>query len=137
MREEGQRRLTPGYQEDISETKTELWIPTSPNDTNRFTIKTPTKGRKLRIIRCQAFDSSLSAAVVLELYYGTAANADAANEKAVDRLTVPVGSGSDETRTWTRGSGPVGNRDQVLSGRKRSIVGADSIEILLEYTEER
>lgn len=136
MREEGLRRLTPGYLEDISDTKTEIWTPTSPSDTTRFTIKTPTKGKKTRIVRVEVFDVSISAPVVLELYFGTATNADGANDKAIDLLKVPM-AGSDATRTWARGAGPVGDKDQVLSGRKRSMVGADSLEILLEYTEER
>ena len=136
MREEGRRRLTPGYLEDISDTRIELRTPSIGNDTSRFTIKTPSRGRRLRVIRAEAFDRSLSASVELELYFGAAANAGLAGSGAIDLLKVPVG-GSDSTRTWARGAGPVGERNEALSGRKRSIAGAGSLEILLEYTEER
>ena len=130
MREEGRRRLTPGYLEDTSDTRIELRKPTSSNSTRRFTIKTPSRGRRLRIIRVEAFDISISSGVEVELYFGTV------SDGAIDLLSVPTG-GSDATRTWARGAGPAGGKNQALSGRKRSMVGANNLEFLLEYTEER
>ena len=49
-RQDGQRRLTPGYLDDLSDTKT-TYIVLASSNTSRVTLLTPATGRAIRIIR--------------------------------------------------------------------------------------
>jgi len=136
MRDEGLRRLTPGYLENITDTKTKVVVINGPNDTNRFTILTPTARKKLRLIRYTIWGTATAVAGVLELYFGTAADAEAATT-VIDLLTTPGSAGaSSATRTWARGHGPGGVKDGVLSGRFRTAPGGVNFIHVIEYTEE-
>lgn len=133
MRDQGQRRLTPGYLTDLSDTKITLVDITT--STARQTLLTPTTRTKIRIVRITVYQLTTDGAEKLYLYFGTGAAANTNPAKIISLLEIPDLS-SDATRTWTRGEGPVGLRDEVVSA---IWVGTPSTthKAIAEYTEER
>lgn len=133
-RQDGQRRYTPGYLEDLSDTKT--WFFSDPGRVGtRQTVLTPSKGRRLRLIRLTAHQIRQDGAHFCELYFGTGANIAVNPEKAVGYVRVPdLGEGA--TRTWSRGSGPAGAKNEVLSIRWTTTPTSQH-KLIIEYTEER
>ena len=70
-----------------------------------------------------------------ELYFGTAATISTGGATAIDIIRVPdLSEGA--TRSWARGAGPAGAKDEVLSIRSRTTTGSGHFTIA-EYTEER
>jgi hypothetical protein len=69
------------------------------------------------------------------VYFGSAVNMMADQPKVIDLLLVPD-LGAAATRTWGRGAGPVGQREEVLSVRPISATANLTI-ALIEYTLER
>lgn len=109
-----------------------------PHDSNTSTtrdkILTPTKGKRIRIIRVRAIQEGSDGRQLYELYFGTGADITTTPSKAIDTLDIPD-LGDAETRTFLRGEGPRGLRDEVLSGRwKSAIVNVNKI--MVEYEEE-
>ena len=132
-RQDGQRRLTPGYLADLSDTKT-AQATLAPASSDRETVLTPTKGRRARLI--QLTFKQLNGADGLhwaEVYWGT--GAAIANGTAIDIVRIPD-QGEGGTRTWSRGAGPVGDKDEILSVRLTA-AATTVIAAIIEYTEER
>ena len=131
-RQDGQSRLTPGYLNDLSDTKTAQ--ATIPATTNRDTLVTPAKGRRLRLIQLTLKQvAGPDGLLWAEVYWGT--GAAIADGTAIDIIRVPD-QGEGSTRTWTRGAGPVGDKDEVLSVRFTT-APTTVIAAIIEYTEER
>lgn len=133
MREGGQRRLTPNYP-DPSEVK-HLFFSDPSGSTDRQTIITPSTGRKVRLLRVKVYQIATDGKHFCEVYFGTGASISTDATKAIDYLAVPdLSEGS--TRTWGRGAGPVGLKNEVLSIRWTGSP-ATSHKFIVEYTEER
>ena len=133
-RQEGQRRLTPGYLDDLSDTKTH-YEPAPANNTDRSTLITPTTGKKVRLIRVKVSQTSSDGLHHAELYFGTGANLATNAAKAIELIRVPdLSEGT--TRSWGRGAGPVGLKNEVVSFRW-TVAPTTTHTIILEYTEER
>ena len=107
----------------------------SSTDTNRQTVLSPTNGYHLRIVRVKVKQDTADGRHLWELYFGTAGNIITDQKKGIDILAVPD-KGSASTRTYLNREGPLGNRDEVLSGRWRGTAPASAHTILIEYTEE-
>jgi hypothetical protein len=133
-RQDGQRRLTPGYLDDLTDTKL-LYIADGVGSTSRTTLITPSTGRRLRIVRGAISQVASDAVHYAEVYFGTGANIETNPTKAIDFVKVPDQS-EGATRTWSRGTGPVGAKNEVLSLRWTT-APASSHKIMVEYTEER
>jgi len=107
----------------------------SSTDTDRQTILTPTPGFRTRLIRVQNVQGTSDGRHLWELYFGTAGNIITDQTKGIDILAVPD-SGRDSSRTFLRGEGPRGLRDEVLSGRWRGTAPVVAHEIIIDYTQE-
>lgn len=107
----------------------------SSTDANRQTVLNPTKGFHLRIVRVKVKQDAADGRHLWELYFGTAGNIITDQKKGIDILAVPD-KGSASTRTFLQGQGPLGARDEVLSGRWRGTAPANAHTIIIEYTEE-
>ena len=133
MREQGQRRLTPNYP-DPSEVK-HLWVSEGFQDTLPHTLALPSTGRRLRIIRVRAYQIASDGPHFCEVYFGRSHNIGTRPAKAVDYLRISdLGTG--ETRTWGRGAGPLGEKNEPLSYRFTA-APSTSHKFIIEYTEER
>ena len=97
----------------------------SSTDIGRQTILSPSPGRRIRFIRTR----------VLQDASGDAGNIITAPHRSIDVLAIPD-LGSDASRTFQRGEGPCGKRNEVLSGRWRGTAPTSSHKIIIEYTEE-
>ena len=106
----------------------------SNTNTNRNTVLTPTKGKRIRIIRVRGIQEQADGRHLYELYFGTGANITINPEKAVDTLDI-LDLNDDETRTYERGEGPRGLRNEVLSGRCKTATTTVH-KIMVEYDEE-
>ena len=133
-RQDGQRRLTPGYLVDLSDTKTTFDVGTS-GSTSRITLLTPSTGMRLRIVRISVSQITTDGLHFLELFFGTATSLAGNNNKAIDIIRVPD-LGQAGTRTWARGTGPLGEKNEVLSIRWITSP-ATQHKTIIEYTEER
>lgn len=133
-RQDGQRRLTPGYLDDLSDTKT-TYIVLSASNTSRVTLLTPTTGRAIRIIRVDISQVSVDGLHYFEVYFGTGSDITTNPTKAIDLVRVPDTS-QGSTRSWSRGAGPAGAKNEVLSIRAQ-VSAASSHKVMVEYTEER
>ena len=133
-RQDGQRRLTPGYLDDLSDTKT-TYIVLAASSTSRVTLVTPATGRVMRIIRVEISQVSVDGLHYFEVYFGTGTDVTTNASKAIDLVRVPD-QGQGATRSWARGAGPVGGKNEVLSIRAQ-VSAASSHKVLVEYTEER
>ncbi len=101
----------------------------------RDTLVTPSKGKRLRILRVRVIQETADERRLYEVYFGTGENIAAAPSKAVDTLDVPE-LGEESTRFFPRDEGPRGLRDEPLSGRWSGDAPASVHKILVEYTEE-
>ena len=133
-RQDGQRRLTPGYLDDLSDTKT-TYIVLAASNTSRVTLLTPTTGRAIRIIRVDLSQVAVDGLHYFEVYFGTGTDITTNPTKAIDLVRVPD-QGQGATRSWARGAGPAGIKNEVLSIRAQVSAGS-SHKVLVEYTEER
>ena len=104
-------------------------------DIGRQTILSPSPGKRLRFIRAKVLQDSSDGRHLWELFFGEAGNMITAPNRAIDVLAVPD-SGSAATRTFLRDQGPMGKRDEVLSGRWRGTAPTSVHKIVIEYTEE-
>ena len=96
----------------------------SSTDIDRQTILAPSPGRRIRFIRTRVLQEASDGRHLWELFFGSAGNMITAPNRAIDVLVVPdVGKAA--TRTYLRGQGPKGKRDEVLSGRWLTVVAAD------------
>ena len=101
----------------------------------RDTLVTPSKGKRLRILRVRVIQETADERRLYEVYFGTGENIASAPSKAVDTLDVPQ-LGEESTRLFPRDEGPRGLRDEPLSGRWSGDAPASVHKILVEYTEE-
>ena len=106
----------------------------SNTSTVRNTILTPTSGKRIRIIRIRGIQEVADGRHLLELFFGTGADITADPAKAVDTLDI-LDLSDDETRTYQRGEGPRGLRNEVLSGRWKTATTSVH-KIMVEYDEE-
>ncbi len=134
-RQDGQRRLTPGYLDDLSDTKFEFVSLSSGAGTTRTTVLTPAIGKRLRIVRVNVYQIAADGLHFLEVYYGTGTAISTNPEKAIDYLRIPDLS-QGVTRTWGRGAGPIAAKNEVLSVRW-TVTTTTSHKLIIEYTEER
>ena len=133
-RQDGQRRYTPGYLVDLSDTKS-LFFSDSQRSTDRQTLVSPRAGRRLRLIRVSIHQTSPDDVHFCEVYFGAGANIAAFPTKAIGYVRVPD-SGEGSTRTWGRGAGPVGEKNEALSIRWTE-QPTTLHKFIVEYTEER
>ena len=101
----------------------------------RETLVTPSKGKRLRILRVRAVQETADGRRLYEVYFGKGADIAAEPSKAVDTLDIPE-LGEAATRDFLRDEGPRGQRDEPLSGRWSGEAPASAHKILVEYTEE-
>ena len=133
-RNEGQRRLTPGYLDDLSDTKFRFFNDPSAT-TARQTLLTPSTGRRIRLIRIAIHQIAADGLHFAETYFGTGVTIATNPEKAIDYVRVPdLSEGT--SRSWGRGAGPVGKKNEVLSMRW-TVAPSTSHKVIVEYTEER
>jgi hypothetical protein len=132
-RQDGLRRFTPGYLDDLSDTKFRYVVADTTADAQ--TILVPSPGKKLRLILLKIFQLTSDGARWVEVYFGNGSNIGSAPAKAIDIVHVPDAS-QGATRTWSRGTGPVGASSDVLTLRWTTAPTTSHI-IIAEYTEER
>ena len=101
----------------------------------RETLVTPSKGKRLRILRVRVIQETADGRRLYEVYFGDGATMAAEPDKAVDTLDVPE-LGEDSTRVFPRDEGPRGLRDEPLSGRWSGEPPSTVHKIMVEYTEE-
>ena len=101
----------------------------------RETLVTPSKGKRLRILRVRVIQETADGRRLYEVYFGSGATMAAEPDKAVDALDVPE-LGEDSTRVFPRDEGPRGLRDEPLSGRWSGEAPSTIHKIMVEYTEE-
>ena len=101
----------------------------------RETLVTPSKGKRLRILRVRVIQETADGRRLYEVYFGTGASMAAEPDKAVDTLDVRE-LGEDSTRVFPRDEGPRGLRDEPLSGRWSGEAPSTVHKIMVEYTEE-
>ncbi len=106
----------------------------SNTSTVRNTILTPTSGKRIRIIRIRGIQESADGRHLFELYFGAGTDITTDPAKAVDTLDI-LDLDDDETRTYDRGEGPRGLRNEVLSGRWKTATTTVH-KIMIEYDEE-
>ena len=107
----------------------------SNTTTDRETILTPRKGKRIRFIRTRVIQDAADGRHLWELFFGLAGNMITAPNRAIELLAVPD-QGTAATRTFPKNEGPRGHRDEVLSGRWRGTAPINSHTIIIEYTEE-
>ena len=107
----------------------------SNTSNTRETLATPSKGRRIRLLRARVIQEQADGRHLWELYFGTGGNITVNPEKAVDILDVP-NEGEVATRTFHKSQGPRGLRDEVLSGRWLGTAPTTVHKIVVEYIEE-
>ena len=133
-RQDGQRRYTPGYLVDLSDTQT-AYFSDPGRSAQRRTLLRPSRGRRLRLINVSVHQTSPDNLHFCEVYFGVGASIASAPEKAVGYARVPnLGEGG--TRAWGRGAGPAGGKNEPLSIRWTK-PPTTSHKFIVEYTEER
>lgn len=133
-RQDGLRRYTPGYLVDLSDTQTLFYSDTTRNTTRR-TLLRPRPGKRLRLINLTVYQPTSDNSHFCEVYFGEGSTIASAARKAIGYVRVPdYGVGS--TRTWGRGAGPAGERNEPLSFRWVTRP-TTSHKFIVEYTEER
>ena len=133
-RQEGQRRLTPGYLDDLSDTQ-HRFVSLGSGSTARVTAVTPGTGKRLRVVRVNVYQIAADGLHFMEVFYGTGVNIGTDVTKAIDYVRIPDLS-QGQTRTWGRGAGPIGAKNEVLSVRF-PVAPTTSHKLIVEYTEER
>ncbi len=106
-----------------------------PTDTDQATVVTPTPGFRIRLVRTRMLQTGGEGRFLVEVYFGTAPNIITDPTKGIDILAVP-NIGSDATRTFDRGEGPRGLRDEPISVRHRGVNPTTPLRIFIDYTEE-
>ena len=101
----------------------------------RETLITPSKGRRIRLLRVRVVQEQADGRHHWELYFGTGTDITVNPDKAVDILDV-ANEGEAKTRTFLRSEGPRGLRDEVLSGRWLGTAPTTVHKVIIEYTEE-
>ena len=101
----------------------------------RETLVTPSKGRRIRLLKVRVIQEQADGRHLWELYFGTSTDITVNPAKAVDILDVP-NLGEVSTRTYLRDEGPRSLRDEVLSGRWQGTAPTTVHKIMVEYTEE-
>lgn len=107
----------------------------SNTSTTRNTVLAATKGKRIRIIRIRGIQESADGRHLYELYFGTGTDITTDPAKAIDTLDI-LDLNDDETRTYERGEGPRGLRNEVLSGRWKATAPTTVHKIMVEYDEE-
>ncbi len=133
-RQDGLRRYTPGYLMDLSDTRT-MFFSDSDRSTVRQTLLRPGPGKRLRLINLTVYQPTSDNPHFCEVYFGTGATIASSPRKAIGYVRVPDHS-SGSTRTWGRGAGPAGERNEPLSVRWVTRP-TTSHKFIVEYTEER
>jgi hypothetical protein len=133
-RQDGQRRLTPGYLDDLTDTKMH-YVCGASGSTTRGTLITPSTGRRIRVVRVAVTQINSDGLHFAEVYFGTGVNIESNTGKVIGIMKVTdLGEGA--TRTWSRGTGPVGIKNEVVSLRWTTSPSS-SHKLIVEYTEER
>ena len=101
----------------------------------RETLVTPSKGKRLRILRVRVIQEAADGRRLYEVYFGTGETIAAGPSRAVDTLDIPE-LGEESTRVFPRDEGPRGQRDEPLSGRWSGDAPSTVHKIMVEYTEE-
>ena len=101
----------------------------------RETLVTPSKGRRIRLLKTRLIQEQSDGRRLWELYFGTGSDITVNPDKAVDILDVP-NLGETSTRTFLKDEGPRGLRDEVLSGRWLGAAPRTAHKIIVEYVEE-
>jgi hypothetical protein len=107
----------------------------SNTSNTRESLVTPSKGRRIRLLKVRVIQEQADGRHLWELYFGTGADITTDPDKAVDILDVP-NQGETSTRTFVRDEGPRSLRDEVLSGRWLGTPPTTVHKIIVEYTEE-
>jgi len=106
----------------------------SNTSNSRNTLITPSKGRRVRVLRVRVIQEQTDGRHLWELYLGTGTDITTDPDKAIDILDIP-NDGEAATRTFLRDQGPRGERDEVLSGRWLGTPPTTAHKIIIEYTE--
>jgi len=112
-----------------------VWAHDSNTSNTRDTLITPSKGRRIRVLRVRVIQEQAAGRRLWELYLGTSTDITTDPEKAIDILDIPD-SGEAATRTFLRDQGPRGEWDEVLSGRWLGTPPTSGHKVIVEYTEE-
>ena len=88
----------------------------SNTSNNRETLVTPSKGRRISLLRVRVIQEQADGRHLWELYFGTGVDITTNPDNAIDILDIPDLSEA-STRTFLREEGTRGLRDEVLSGR--------------------
>ena len=107
----------------------------SNTSSTRETLVAPAKGKRIRLLRTRVIQEQADGRHLWEHYFGSGADITVNPEKAVDILDVP-NQGEAVTRTFLKDEGPLGLRDEVLSGRWLGTPPTTVHKIIVEYTEE-
>ena len=106
----------------------------SNTSNSRNTLITPSKGRRVRVLRVRVIQEQTDGRHLWELYLGTGTDITTDPDNAIDILDIP-NDGEAATRTFLRDQGPRGERDEVLSGRWLGTPPTTAHKIIIEYTE--
>ncbi len=121
-----------------SEVKSER-VQTASNTTTRFTVATPTAGKKARMISAAWVNTNGTIDPIVEIYFGTGAAVSTTSSKVImeDFLHALDQTGVHHTAryTWPDGAGPVGAVDDVISARS-TIDLATSGRVVVSWREE-
>jgi hypothetical protein len=132
LQPDGPLRYSPNYP-DPSDTKTAYF--THAVSTTRATVATPSPGRRIRVVHIRAIHRpNTSTAILVELYFGAGASIAVASTP-IDAFQ--VSGPTEQTRSWARGQGPRGARNEALSVRESSVVAGGNLDLIIDYTEER
>ena len=121
------------YRDGASEIKSIRLRGVSPT-TTRVTVLTPTPGKKIRVISYQMVSADATV-IVFELYFGTGAQINTDNTKAVGEAILDVVDFPSASLAWPDGGGPVGAVNEVLSMRSTADIASD-MRLVVHYREE-
>ena len=99
------------------------------------TLLTPTTGKRTRLIQINVIQETSDGSHLMELFYGTGPTINTTPAKAIDILRIPD-AGEKATRSWTRGAGPRGAKNEVLTAHFQRATSGNH-QAVIEYTEER
>ena len=107
----------------------------SNTSNTRDTLVTPSKGRRIRLLRVRVIQELAAGRHLWELYFGTGADITINPDNAIDILDIPY-LGEASTGTFLREEGPRGLRDEVLSGRWLGTPPTTVHKVIVEYSDE-
>lgn len=130
-------KVRRAYRPRVRRRRYQLKIRAVDTSTNisRQTILTPAPGRRIRFIRTRVLQDASDGRHLWELFFGDAGNIITAPNRSIDVLAIPD-LGSDASRTFRRGEGPCGKRNEVQCGRWRGTAPTTAHKVIIEYTEE-